>query len=108
MDKRAEQLKSKIDEFFVLLNVESIRDTKIIDAIKKSENKFGLILFDESHRIGAPNTTQFTNLLKLAADFKVAATGTLIVNNPMSAYPSLKFIDADAATLTNFKSLFCS
>lgn len=108
MDKRAEQLKSKIDEFFVLLNVESIRDIKIIEAIKKSENKFGLILFDESHRIGAPNTTQFTNLLKLDADFKVAATGTLIVNNPMSAYPSLKFIDADAATLTNFKSLFCS
>ena len=50
MVKRAEQLKNKIDEFFVLLNVESIRDPKIIEAIKKSENKFDLIMFDEIHK----------------------------------------------------------
>jgi SNF2 family DNA or RNA helicase len=47
MQKRAEQLKNKIDEFFVLLNVESVRDSKVIEAIKTSENKFGLIAFDE-------------------------------------------------------------
>jgi SNF2 family DNA or RNA helicase len=108
MDKRAEQLRNKIDEFFVLLNVESIRDTKVIEAIKKSENKFGLILFDESHRIGAPDTTQYNNLMKLDADFKVAATGTLIVNSPLSAFPSLKFTDNDSATFTNFKSQYCN
>lgn len=106
MAERAEQLKNRIEEFFVLLNVESLRDPKIIEAIKKSENTFGLIAFDESHRIGAPNTSQYNNLMKLDADFKVAATGTLIVNNPASAFPSLKFTDNDHATLTNFKSQF--
>ena len=106
--KRAEQLKNKIDEFFVLLNVESIRDTKIVEAIKTSENNFGLILFDESHKIGAPDTTQYNNLMKLDSDFKVAATGTLIVNSPLSAFPSLKFTDNDSATLTNFKSQYCT
>jgi superfamily II DNA or RNA helicase len=65
MVKRAEQLKNKIDEFFVLINVESIRDPKIVEAIKTSENKFGLIAFDESHKIGAPDTTQYNNLMKL-------------------------------------------
>ena len=108
MAKRAEQLKNKLDEFFVLLNVESIRDAKVVEAIKKSENKFGLILFDESHRIGAPNTIQYDNLMKLDADFKVAATGTLIVNSPLSAFPSLKFTDNERATLTNFKSQYCN
>ena len=108
MLKRAEQLKNKIDEFFVLLNVESIRDPKIIEAIKASENKFGLIAFDESHKIGAPDTTQYNNLMKLDSDFKVAATGTLIVNSPLSAYPSLKFTNNDSATLTNFKSQYCT
>jgi SNF2 family DNA or RNA helicase len=108
MQKRAEQLKNKIDEFFVLLNVESIRDPKVVEAIKTSENKFGLITFDESHKIGAPDTTQYTNLMKLDADFKVAATGTLIVNSPLSAFPSLKFTDNDSATLTNFKSQYCA
>ncbi len=108
MTKRAEQLKNKIDEFFVLLNVESIRDPKIVQAIKASENKFGLIAFDESHKIGAPDTTQYNNLMKLDSDFKVAATGTLIVNSPLSAFPSLKFTDNDSATLTNFKSQYCA
>ena len=61
MEKRAEQLKSKLDEFFVLLNVESIRDPKIIDAIKKSENKFGLILFDEIHKCLTCDTILDTN-----------------------------------------------
>ena len=106
MQKRAEQLKNKIDEFFVLLNVESLRDTKIIEAIKTSENKFNLILFDEAHKIGAPNTDQYNNLMKLNADFKVAATGTLVVNSPLSAFPSLRFTDNDKATLTNFKSQY--
>lgn len=106
--KRAEQLKNKIDEFFVLLNVESLRDNKIIEAIKTSENKFGLIAFDESHRIGAPNTDQYANLMKLDADFKIAATGTLAVNSPISCFSSLKFTDNDSATLTNFKSQYCS
>ena len=108
MQKRAEQLKNKIDEFFVLLNVESIRDLKVVEAIKTSENKFGLILFDESHKIGAPDTAQYNNLMKLDSDFKVAATGTLIVNSPLSAFPSLKFTDNDSATLTNFKSQYCA
>lgn len=107
MAKRAEQLKSKIEEFFVLLNVESIRDSKIIEAIKKSENTFGLIAFDEAHKIGAPNTSQYNNLMKLESDYKVAATGTLIVNTPMSAFPSLKFTENDQATLTNFKLQYC-
>ena len=108
MTKRAEQLKNKIDEFFVLINVESIRDHKVVEAIKTSENNFGLIAFDESHKIGAPDTTQYNNLMKLDADFKVAATGTLIVNSPLSAFPSLKFTDNDSATLTNFKSQYCA
>lgn len=107
MAKRAEQLKNPIDEFFVLLNVESIRDPKVVEAIKTSKNNFGLIAFDESHKIGSPSTSQYTNLMKLDADYKVAATGTLIVNNPMSAFPSLKFTDNDSATLTNFKSQYC-
>ena len=108
MTKRAEQLKNKIEEFFVLVNVESIRDSKVVEAIKTSVNKFGLIAFDEAHKIGAPDTTQYNNLMKLDADFKVAATGTLIVNSPLSAYPSLKFTDNDSATLTNFKSQYCT
>ena len=108
MDKRAEQLKKHIDEFFVLLNVESLRDKRIIEAINKSENRFGLILFDEIHKCGASNTDQAQNLLKLDAPFKVGATGTLTVNTPESCRMPLFWTNNDFATLTNFKSQYLS
>lgn len=105
--KRAEQLKAKIDEFFVLINVESLRDAKVIEAIKTSENKFGLLMFDEAHLMGTAGTAQFENLKKLQADFMVGATGTLIVNSPLSARGPLFWMGRDHATLTNFKSQYC-
>ena len=46
--------------------------------------------------------------MKLTSDFKVAATGTLIVNSPLSAFPSLKFTGNDHSILTIFKSQYCN
>jgi hypothetical protein len=45
--------------------------------------------------------------MKLVSDYKVAATGTLIVNNPLSAFGSLRFTGNDNSTLTNFKAQYC-
>lgn len=50
MKERVNQLLNKIDEFFVILNVESIREDEIIDAINNSINKFDMIVFDEVHK----------------------------------------------------------
>lgn len=86
--ERAEQLKNKIDEFFIIVNISTIRDDRFIEAFKKSENKIGLIAFDEAHR-ATKGSQQGSNLLKLDADYKVAATGSLIVNSPISAYLAL-------------------
>ena len=91
----------------MLINAESLRDSKIIEAIKKSENTFGLIAFDEIHKCGASNTTQAQNLLKLDAPFKVGMTGTLVINNPESCRMPLFWTDNDHATLMNFKAQYC-
>jgi len=108
MDKRAAQLKDPIEEFFVITNLESLRDDRIIEAFKKSSNKFGMIAFDEAHKAATKTSQQGTNLLKLEAPFKVAATGTLITNNPLSAYVPLSWTDNDQSTLTNYKSQYCN
>lgn len=47
--ERALQLAKPIEQFFVILNVESLRDNTVIDAIRNSKNKFDLIAFDEVH-----------------------------------------------------------
>lgn len=108
MDKRAEQLKNHIDEFFVITNLESLRDDRIIEAFKTSENKFNMIAFDEAHKAATKSSQQGTNLLKLDAPFKIAATGTLITNNPLSAYVSLSWTGNDSSTLTTYKSQYCN
>ena len=108
MDKRAQQLKDPIDEFFVITNLESLRDDKIIEAFKKSSNKFGMIAFDEAHRAATKSSQQGTNLLKLDAPFKIAATGTLITNNPLSAYVPLSWTNNDKSILTTYKSQYCN
>ena len=108
MDKRAEQLKNPIEEFFVITNLESLRDDRIIEAFNKSSNKFGMIAFDEAHKAATKSSQQGTNLLKLDAPFKIAATGTLITNNPLSAYVPLSWTDNDTSTLTNYKSQYCN
>jgi SNF2 family DNA or RNA helicase len=108
MDKRASQLKDPIEEFFVITNLESLRDDRIIEAFQKSSNKFGLIAFDEAHKAATKTSQQGTNLLKLEAPFKIAATGTLITNNPLSAYVPLSWTGNDQATLSNYKSQYCN
>lgn len=108
MDKRAAQLRDPIEEFFVITNLESLRDDRIIEAFKKSSNNFGMIAFDEAHRAATKSSQQGTNLLKLDAPFKVAATGTLITNNPLSAYVPLSWTENEQATLTTYKSQYCN
>ena len=108
MEKRAEQLKNPIEEFFVITNLESLRDDRIIEAFKKSSNKFGMIAFDEAHKAATKTSQQGTNLLKLDAPFKVAATGTLITNNPLSAYVPLSWTGNDQSILTTYKSQYCN
>ena len=108
MDKRAQQLKDPIDEFFVITNLESLRDDRIIEAFKKSSNKFGMIAFDEAHKAATKTSQQGTNLLKLDAPFKIAATGTLITNNPLSAYVPLSWTGNDQSILTTYKSQYCN
>ena len=105
--ERAKILKEPISEFFVIINAATIRSDDIIDAFSKSKNTFGMIAVDECHKFATKTSQQGSNLLKLKSDFKVAATGTLITNSPLSAYVPLAWTENDAATLTTYKSQYC-
>ena len=108
INERAEELKNEISEFFIITNIETLRDSKIIDAISKSKNKFDLVAVDEIHRAGNASSIQGHNLLKINSPYKIGATGTLITNSALSAFGPLKFTENDQSTLTNYKSLYCN
>lgn len=107
--KRLDELKHKIKEFFVITNLETLRDDKIIKAILKGPNKFDMIVVDEIHTCKNSSSKQGSNLLKLnKAKYLIGATGTLLLNNPMDSYVPLRWIGADKATKTNFDRYYCT
>ena len=105
--ERLEDLKEKIDDFFVITNVETLRNKDIVKELTKGKNKFDMIVADEMHKMKTVSAQQSKGFMKLDATYKVGLTGTLLTNNPLDAYVPLKWIGEDNATATNFKYYYC-
>jgi SNF2 family DNA or RNA helicase len=106
--ERVEQLENPIDEFFVITNIETIRDDRVVKLILNGKNEFDMIVLDEAHVCKNSTSTQGSNLLKLTnATYRIPATGTLVLNNPLDTFVLLKWIDADRSTKTHFESYYC-
>lgn len=108
--QRVDQLKSPIEEFFVITNIETLRSDDVVKALLKNKpNKFDMVIFDEVHKAKSPTSQQGKHLLKInKAKYKVGATGTLLLNNPLDAYVPLKWIGAERSTYSNFKYYYCN
>lgn len=107
ISSRAEQLYNKIDEFFIITTLTTIRDDDVVNAFLNGNNKIDMILVDEVHRCKDINSQAGSHLLKLDAKYKIAMSGSLIVNNPLDCFVPLKWIGVEKSTLTNFKKFFC-
>ena len=106
--ERAAELLQPIDAFFIVTNIETIRNEVIIEALKKTKNKIDMVVVDEIHRCSNQKSTQGHNLLKLTNyTHKVGLTGTLLTNSPLTAYLPLRWIGKEKSTFTNFKGQYC-
>ena len=101
-------LQNPIEEFFVITNIESLRDDKIIDLINHGPNKFDIVFVDEIHVAKNDKSQQGKNLLGIHdVKYKVAATGTAIMNNPLDLYVPLKWVGAEKKSYSKFKYFYC-
>lgn len=106
--ERASELMEPIEEFFIVTNITTIRSDDVVNALKLTKNKIGMVVLDEAHKIKNSSSQQGANLLKLKNyEHKIALTGTLIVNKPLDAFTALKWVGVEKATLTNFKNQYC-
>lgn len=99
-------LKSKIDEFFVITNIETLQSKEFADTFKKSKNKFDMIVLDEAHHAKNPTSQSGKTLMKLKAKRCIALTGTVIMNVPENAFVPLKWTGNTSSTYSDFKHLF--
>lgn len=105
---RVEDLKNPIDEFFVITNIETIRNEDIVKELNNPKNGFDMICLDEAHVCKSNTSAQGKNLLKLKnAKYKIAATGTLLINSPLDCFVPLKWTENDHSNLSTFKSYYC-
>lgn len=108
MKDRIDDLLSPIKEFFIITNIETLRDNKIIEALKKQVNVIDMVAIDEAHKAKSPTSIQGKNLLKLSwPKRKIALTGTILLNSPLDAYVPLKWTGNEKATFSKFKELYC-
>lgn len=104
ISERLAELQNDIKEFFVITNIETLRDKRVFKQLNSGVNKFDMIVLDECHVCKNPTSAQGSNLLKLTnAKHKIGLTGTLLLNNPIDCYVPLKWIGADNSTYSNFK-----
>ena len=110
LKERLEDAKTPINEFFVITNIQTLREDAIVKELNSGKaNKFDMIIFDECHTAKSPTAAQTKGLMKLKnAKYKVAATGTLLLNNPIDAYVPLKWIEKENCTFSNFKYYYCN
>lgn len=106
VEERLRQLNETIEEFFVITNVETLRDKRIVDKIKKGKNKFDMIVADEIHKMNNKSSAQGENFAKINSKYKIGLTGTFLVNSPLDAFMALTWIGADRSTASNFKYFY--
>lgn len=109
VEERLKDLKGNCSEFFLITNIETLRNDKIVKAINDPKNSIECIFCDEIHVCKSSTSQQGKNLLKLnKAKYRVGATGTLLMNKPLDAFVPLKWIDADRATQGNYEHYYCA
>lgn len=106
--ERLQELKKPIEEFFVITNIETLRNTDIIHELRKGKNKFDFIIVDEIHAAKNPQSQQGKNLLKLKAPYQVAMTGTVLMNSPVDAYVPLKWLGKETSNYSTFTHYYCN
>lgn len=95
--------------FFIITNVESLRD----DAIAKKLNErckdgtIGIVAIDEIHKCKNPTSQQGKGIMKLDAPVKIAMTGTPLMNTPLDLYIILKWLGYERHSFYAFKNHYC-
>lgn len=95
--------------YFIITNVESLRDSKICDALVKAckKGEINMIAADEVHKMKNPQSQQGKAFLKLQAETMIAMTGTPLMNTPLDLFIILKWLGYETHTFYAFKNHYC-
>lgn len=98
-----------INEYFIITNVESLRESEIsrILGMLCADKTIGVVVIDEIHKCKNPSSQQGRGILKLNADYRLALTGTPLMNTPLDLYIILKWLGYEKHSFYAFKNHYC-
>lgn len=107
--ERLADLKQIHDEYFLITNIETLRDKSIQSQIKKmcSDGIIGMTIIDEIHKCKNSQSKQGKAIHCCCSYYRLALTGTPLMNNPVDLYNVLKWLEVENHSLSYFKNMYC-
>ena len=98
-----------ISDYFLITNVESMRDESIVAQIAKyaKSKEIGIVAIDEVHKCKNPSSQQGKGILKVQPECRIAMTGTPLMNNPLDLYIILRWLGYEKHAFYAFKKHYC-
>lgn len=96
-------------DYFIITNVESLRNEDITSKLSElCKNKtIGVVAIDEIHKCKNPTSQQGKGILKINSVYKIAMTGTPLMNTPMDLYIILKWLGYEKHSFYAFRNHHC-
>lgn len=111
MDKRVQQINNwyKSDEFYAVINIESLRNEKIQDALYVGikDGLIGATIVDEIHKAKNGQSQQGKALRILKTPIKIGLTGTPIMSKAEDLWNILTWLGVEHRNVWQFKNTYC-
>lgn len=105
--RKLEDLKNinNIKDYFLITNVESLRSADITKELINLVNYkiIQMIAVDEIHKCKSSQSQQGKALLKLKPEYRIAMTGTPLMNSPLDLFIILKWLGYESHSFYQFK-----
>lgn len=100
---------NNISEYFIITNVETLRNKEIVEVLAKAcnDNIIGLVAIDEFHMCRNSFAQQSQGILQIQPRYRVGMTGTPLMNTPMDFYQIFKWLGYQPYGYKQFRSHFC-
>lgn len=106
---RLEDLRNEHQEFFIITNIETLRNQDIQREVQImcETGVIGMTIIDEIHKCKNPTSIQGKAIHCCKSYYKLALTGTPLMNNAIDLYNVMKWLEIDNRSLTDFKNRYC-
>lgn len=108
VEQRYNDLLKAHDELFIITNIETLRDKRISKEIENmcASGLIGMTIIDEIHKAKNYSSQQGKAIHCCSSFYRLALTGTPLMNSPMDLYNILKWLGYENHTYTQFEDYY--